>query len=328
MQRVNDQPTAFPSLTSQSVSGVGYIVLAAAGFSCQGIFTTFAYRSGADASTVGLGRFTLAATVLLGYAALRTRLGREPVCLPWRTALLLLGLGGIGYFLASLTYLLAISYASVPLVTLLAYTYPALATVIAIGLGRERLTARLGQGFAVTFAGVGVILVGPLVTGSLVDSWQGLALGLCNALLYALYIVLSERVVQRVHALVAMSYIAAGAAVSYGLMTAATGSAVRVLNVHSWGWIAGIALACTVVAAGAFLAGLRRLGTTRTVTMSMVEILFTVLLAAVLLGQRLTPLQVCGGITILAGVALLIRERASIDGTQLLGDAHIGGTPA
>jgi drug/metabolite transporter (DMT)-like permease len=312
---------------SRSFSGACFILAAAAGFSCQGIFTTFAYRTGANASTVGLGRFTVAAALLVGYAALRNRRGGDPVSLPWRTALVLLGLGSVGYFLASLTYLLAISYASVPLVTLLAYTYPALATSIAIGLGRERLTARLGQGFAVTVLGVGIILSGPVVAGSLHGNWRGLAFGLCNALLYALYIVVSERIVQRIHAVVAMTYIAVGAAVSYGLMTVATGSEERMLHVGSWGWIAGIALASTVVAAGAFLAGLRRLGTARTVTLSMVEIPFTALLAALLLGQRLTLLQVAGGITILSGVFILVRERASDGGHRPLSEALADGTP-
>jgi drug/metabolite transporter (DMT)-like permease len=71
-----------------------------------------------------------------------------------------------------------------------------------------------------------------------------------------------------------------------------------------------MALISTVLAAGGFLAGLRRLGPARAATLSTVEPLFTVVFAAIVLGERLSPLQLGGGLVILLGVLIVIRERA------------------
>jgi drug/metabolite transporter (DMT)-like permease len=75
------------------------------------------------------------------------------------------------------------------------------------------------------------------------------------------------------------------------------------------GWlaVAGIALVSTVAAITLFFAGLERIGPTQASTLSTVEPLFTVLLAAVVLGETIAPLQLAGGALILAAVILLAR---------------------
>jgi drug/metabolite transporter (DMT)-like permease len=75
------------------------------------------------------------------------------------------------------------------------------------------------------------------------------------------------------------------------------------------GWlaIAGIAVLSTVVAITLFFAGLDRIGPTRASTLSTIEPLCTVLLAAVVLGETIAPVQLAGGALILGAVLLLAR---------------------
>jgi len=75
------------------------------------------------------------------------------------------------------------------------------------------------------------------------------------------------------------------------------------------GWlaIAAIALVSTVAAITLFFAGLERIGPTRASTLSTIEPLVTVTLAAALLGERIAPIQIAGGALILGAVVLLAR---------------------
>jgi drug/metabolite transporter (DMT)-like permease len=79
------------------------------------------------------------------------------------------------------------------------------------------------------------------------------------------------------------------------------------------GWIAvmAIALVSTVVAITFYFAGLERVGATRAATLSTVEPVVTVTLAAVVLGEGIAPVQLAGGALILVAVVLLARAGQS-----------------
>jgi drug/metabolite transporter (DMT)-like permease len=74
-----------------------------------------------------------------------------------------------------------------------------------------------------------------------------------------------------------------------------------------WGAVLAIALVCTVAAIALFLAGLERLGPVKASIYSTVEPAFTILLAAIFLGERMTLLRGAGGALILAAVIVLAR---------------------
>jgi len=71
--------------------------------------------------------------------------------------------------------------------------------------------------------------------------------------------------------------------------------------------VLAIALVCTVAAVVLFLAGLARIGPVRASIYSTVEPVFTVILATVVLGERITVARAAGGALILGGVLLLAR---------------------
>ena len=75
----------------------------------------------------------------------------------------------------------------------------------------------------------------------------------------------------------------------------------------STGWIAiiAIALISTVLAFVTFFAGLKRIGPTTTSTLSTFEPIVAVVLAAIVLGETISPIQILGGILILTAVVLL-----------------------
>jgi drug/metabolite transporter (DMT)-like permease len=60
-----------------------------------------------------------------------------------------------------------------------------------------------------------------------------------------------------------------------------------------------------------YFAGLQRIGPTRASTISTLEPLVTVTLAAIVLGERIATVQMAGGALILAAVVLLARARSA-----------------
>jgi drug/metabolite transporter (DMT)-like permease len=65
----------------------------------------------------------------------------------------------------------------------------------------------------------------------------------------------------------------------------------------------------TILALGAFLAGMQRVGPTTASLLSTLEPVFTVLLAMIFLGEFLTTTQVVGGGLVLSAAVLLSTSR-------------------
>ena len=78
----------------------------------------------------------------------------------------------------------------------------------------------------------------------------------------------------------------------------------------SWAAVVAIALVSTVVAITTFFAGMARLGATDASTLSTLEPVVTVALAAAVLGERISAVQLAGGGLILAAVIVLARAPA------------------
>ena len=80
----------------------------------------------------------------------------------------------------------------------------------------------------------------------------------------------------------------------------------------AWGWPAGLAVVCSVASISLFFAGLRRVGATTASILATLEPLVTVVLAALIFGERMTGPQLAGAAMMLAAVLVLTAQRAPI----------------
>ena len=263
-------PSSAPSAPSP-LSGMLYVALSAASFGALPIFIKIAYASGAETVAVLALRFTFAAVLM---SALMLVKG-----LRWprgRNLLILIGMGGLGYVGQSFCFFSALNHASAGLVSLLLYLYPALVTVLgAIFLGQKLSRIQIG---AVIAALTGTALI---IGGDTTGSLQGVALGISAALIYSIYIIVGSRMMQAEGALPAATVVMLSAAAVFGAMMAVQQPA---LPGSASGWLAvtAIALVSTVIAMVTFFAGLARLPAADAATISTLEPLVTVILAATL----------------------------------------------
>ncbi|QRK10459.1 EamA family transporter [Archangium violaceum] len=280
-------------------AGILLILLSGASFGALGIFGRVAYASGANTPTVLFLRFGLAA-LLLGAVMVARR-----VPLPRGRVLGgLVLLGALGYVGQSLAYFSALKHASAGLTALLLYLFPALVALLSVVVDGERLTRR--RVVAVVLALGGTALTIDLNGGA---SPKGILFGLLSALVYAVYVFTSSRVVGPAGPLASSTVILGSAGVVYGALMAAQGPALP-QTPQGWMAVAGMMLLSTVMAVLTFFAGLERVGPVVASLLSTVEPLVAVLLGALLLSERLSASQGVGGLLILAAVVLLSKPES------------------
>lgn len=273
--------------------------MSASAFATLGVFGRLAADAGAGVVTTLLARFAIAAAL---FALLIRLTGRGRTRPPRRVVLIALALGAGGYSLQSGLYFAAIGRLDVSLVSLLLYTYPAFVTLAALALGRAAPSLRTGVALTVASAGLVLVL---LAAGTGAFDLAGALIALGASLTYTSYILVSDRIVDDVDPLVLSALVLTGAAFSFGVTGALTGSLDFALAPEAWLWIVLIAVVSTVVAVSCFFAGLRRVGPSEAAILSTFEPVVTVTLAFLVLGERLAPLQLAGGALVLGAVIVL-----------------------
>ncbi|MGY1630876.1 DMT family transporter [Geodermatophilus sp. SYSU D01186] len=297
--------------------GPALCLLSAACFGAMAVFGKFAYAAGVSPDALLLLRFTSAAVLLGGVLLVRPELrsDREAPAsgaLTRRFVLTGLGLGVFGYATQATLFFAALERIDASLVALVLYTYPALVTVAAVLLGRDRLTPARALALVVASGGALLVLLG---AGALRFDALGVGLALGAAVTYTIYILVSDTAVHRVPPVVLSALVMTGAAAALAGRAAATGGVDLGFGPGGWLWVCCIAVVSTVVAMLAFFAGLRLTGASTAAILSTLEPVVTTVLAALTLGEFLTPVQLLGGLLVLASVAVVqLRPRPAGSG--------------
>lgn len=288
-------------------------LLSAACFGAMAVFGKLAYDAGMSPETLVLLRFWLATAVLVALLARPRSRSRGPVVpvsrprLTASLALTALGLGALGYATQATLYFSALERMDAALVALVLYTYPALVTLAAALLGRERLTPARVAALVGASCGTLLVLVG---AGAVELDPIGAVLALGSAVTYTVYILVSDATVERLSPMTLTTLVMTGAAVALTARAVLTGGVDLGFAPVGWLWVGCIAVVSTVVAATAFFAGLRRTGPSTASILSTFEPVATATLAVLVLGEVLTPVQLVGGVLVLCSAGLVhLRQR-------------------
>jgi drug/metabolite transporter (DMT)-like permease len=232
-----------------------------------------------------------------------------------RQSLRMLAYGVVAIALAQLCYYSAVQYLSVGVALLLEF----LAPVILIGWHWARSQRRPAWP---VLAGAGLSIVGLAFVLDLRDGLTlnpiGVAWGLGAALCLCAYFLLSEDkgTDAPIHPLLLT---AAGTGIGAGVLLAAAAAGILPLaaspgitKLADWpvGWWVPVMLLILVSAVLAYPSGIvavRRLGSSLGSFVALTEVIFAVIFAFVLLGQRPGLVQLVGGALILAGIVLVQR---------------------
>ncbi|MHB1020280.1 MAG: DMT family transporter [Coriobacteriia bacterium] len=286
-------------------AAIMFVIASAACFGTLAVFTTLAYEHGARPLPTLAWRFAIAAVLMAGYLAFKRpaalRIGPGEL---WRFALLSV----TGYGAASLCFFFALQHVSGSVVTVLLYTYPALITAAEALLSRAWPSRSAVVAIALTFIGCAMV-VGALEQDVRIDG-VGVALGLGAGVAYAMFTMLSDRLVPGRSRVVVMAYMFAISAAIMAAIAVVVGESLSPAGWDAalWWLVLAIVAVPTIAAVALYLGGIRRLGPARAALASTTEPVFTIILSWLVLGERLTPLQMAGASLVVGGIVLAERS--------------------
>lgn len=285
----------------KEIKGFLLVFLSAAGFGSMPVFARIAYQDGANMYELLAARFLLAWLVLTIYIWWKKparRLTRKE-----RGGAVLMGL--CGYSVASLCFFSALHRISAPLASIVLYTYPAVVSCLMALFAGDTIDKAKAAALVVSFSGLVLVLGSSFAT---VDP-MGIILALSASLLYSFYIMIGNWSLKNAPLTLATRYISLAAGLGIGAVGLATGQMSFQFGLNGWLAVVGLAVFSTLVAILAFLQGVVLVGASRASIISTLEPPITVVLAAVFLAEVLGPLQLAGGILVLASAVLVNRAK-------------------
>lgn len=289
--------------------GIALAVLAALGFSFKAIFVKLAYAAAAvDAVTLLTLRMTFALPIAL-WASLWLCRAAPPLSRnDWG---LLLALGVLGYYGASILDFIGLQYISAALERLILFIYPTLTVLIGVLFMGKALERRQVAALALSYAGIGLAFAHDLqVTDDMHAVLLGGAFIFGSALSYALYSAGAEVAIRRLGTLrfAALAIIVSTFATQlHFVLTQPFSALAQPLEVYAYA--AAMALFSTVLPVFWQSAAVQRIGAARTVLIGTLGPMLTIFFAWLLLTEPVSIAQLLGAGLVLAGVLLVSRRQ-------------------
>jgi drug/metabolite transporter (DMT)-like permease len=248
-------------------------------------------------------RYAAAAAIFVGIVILAERTLRVP-----RRDAALFGAAALMVWLNQLSFVYAVEASTASTLALLLGATPIIAALIGLALGLERLSRRFWVAAAVSLAGVGLVAAGS--GGSFSADLRGNALGMATAATWAGYSVAVAPLMERYSA-TRISAVVLGLA---WIGIAACGARQTVDQDYGLGWEIWVLLVFAtlgplVVTNILWFRSLHRIGASRATLVGNLNPFLAAVFALVLLDERMTLIQVAGGVLIAGGI-LLARRRA------------------
>ena len=297
---------AQPSATKYVAPGLLLAILGAIAFSGKAIIVKLAYRHGVDAVTLIMYRM-LFALPLFALMAWWSSRGKAP--LQRRDWVGIVGLGFSGYYLASFLDFAGLAFISASLERLILYLTPTLVLLLGLALFARKIRRTQVLGTAISYVGALLVFGHELtLAGSYVAMGAGLVF--LSAVSYALYLIYSGELVQRLGSLrlvgLATSVACVLCILQFVLLRPM--SAIHVAPEVIWLSVLNATL-CTSVPVLMVMMAIERIGASVVAQTGMIGPLSTILMGVVILGEPFTGWIVAGTVLVLSGIWLLTKWR-------------------
>jgi len=297
------------SEASYRAIGVAMAITGVVCFSLRPIFIKLAYGIVVDPITLLALRmvfslpFFLAAAAWVGSEGARAPIGRRDA---WAIVLL----GFVGYYFASFADFLGLQYVSSGLGRLILFIYPTLVVILSLVFLHKRPSAREVVALVVTYSGIALVMSNA-VGGANANLALGAALCFASAAGYAVYLVASSRVVQRVGSIRFTAY-AMSVASAFCIMQFLLLRPLSALDLprEVYGLALAMALVSTVLPVFITSEALRRIGANQVALYGALGPVTTIFFGWMGLDEIMTPVQLAGAALVLGGVLLVTFKAA------------------
>lgn len=274
-------------------------------FALKSIFIKLAYAYGVDTTTLLTLRMLLA---LPFYAGMLIWLLRKPDAVKPvpRELLMLIGLGFMGYYLASWLDMEGLQHISAQLERLTLYTYPIMTTLLGWLFLREKITRQIVMALVLTYSGI-VLLYAHEAQWNADKAMLGVTLVTGAALTFAFYVVFSKRLIGKLGSLLftSIAMLASTLFIFVHFLATHTLADLGVLPLPVWGYAVLLAVFSTLLPSFMVSEAIHRIGAAKTSIVGTIGPVFTILLAVWLLGEPFGWFHLAGMALVMGGVSLL-----------------------
>ncbi|TIH18169.1 DMT family transporter [Marinifilum sp. JC120] len=290
------------------VKGLVYSILSAIGLGTLAIFFKLGLAMGMEPLELIQYRFTLGAVVLFAWLGITS-----PRLLRVRPKVLIKAavLGVLIYPLQSWLFIMALKHIPASTTSLIYYFYPLMTTLIAI------VFLKLRPGRAV-FAALGLIIAGSGLVfynafARQLDE-QGIIYALGCMACFSIYLTVIQIFTRDDEAKVIVPYVILCMAIVFSLIS----SPLKIFTLNAQGWMIAVGLGVipTALAISLLYRAVDAIGSANAAIFSTIEPVTTVLLAAFILGEHISLIQIFGMALILLGIILpnlqLLKRKAVV----------------
>jgi len=292
-------------LTSKPTRGYLCVVAAAVMWASSGTAGKALFGSGITPFALVQVRVTLSSLLLALALGLRSRglLRIRPVDLPYFFLL-----GGAGMALVQVTYFYAISKIQVAAAIFLQYLAPVVVAFFSICFLRERLTSAKLLALVLSLGGC-YLVVGGYNLQLLQMNRSGILCGLFSAICFAGYTLFGERGMHRYSPWTVLFYAFLFASLSWHVFYSPFQYLLAGYTTRQWFWMIYITVVGTAIPFGLFFVGVNHIRSTRAMITATLEPISAGVMAFLLLGETLEPLQILGGAMVVSAIVVLQGKR-------------------
>jgi drug/metabolite transporter (DMT)-like permease len=286
--------------------GIAMAVVGSVLFSAKGVVVKLHYRHQVDAMTVLALRMLLSLPFFAAVAWWQMR-RCEPLSGHDRWRIVLLGL--IGYYLSSYLDFIGLQYISAGLERLVLYLTPSFVLLMSVFLLNKRVSGKEWLALMICYGGTVMVFLQDAQRGGS-NVWLGGAFVLGSALFYAMYLLFSGELVQRVGTLRLVAYvmcISATAAVGQFFLLRPLSMLDQSVAVYQLSLLN--AVLCTVLPVFITMMAIARVGAPVASLAGMIGPVSTLFLAHWILDEPMTTIQLIGTALVLTGIYLLSTKK-------------------
>jgi len=276
--------------------GIGLLLLSVLGFTTSILAANRALKDGIDVHTINALRYSMTIVLLFLFQKIR---GKQLILLKREryTGMAL----GISVFMTGVGYLSATKYLPISLAVLIFYTAPFFVAIISRFTENEPIT--ISRLVAIVIAFIGIALALGIQTETTLN-WQGVAFALLAAFGYAGLVCVSSLTMKTVNPQAVNFHCLVSGTVLFVVFLLFTGGPETAISQSSWLKLGFSSLSLTV-GFMTFFTGLEIVGPVKTSMLMNTEPILTIILATIMLGERLSSVQWIGAGLVVVGIILI-----------------------
>lgn len=282
--------------------------------SAKSIFAKIAYEIHADPVSVLFLRMILSLPFLLIIGFLFERKQKNISKISRKDIVVIVLLSIFGYYLSSLLDFMGLLYVDAEIERLILFTYPTMIILISAIFLKKSIRPRQVSAIVVSYFGILISFGNNLLISGSDKFWIGVILVFISALIYAIFLIMSENIIARVGSSRFTTIATLTMCVCMIIHAGFTGKAdVTAMNGEVI-WICTLmALLSTIAPIYMFNYAMDKIGITNISILACLGPVCTLILSALMLSEKITTWEIVGTFVVMAGILLISFEKIKKD---------------